>query len=339
MTDFDSLTEGLLINNEEAAGGDCKTKKDIEIENPFETKTEPPPQPVIVKAQPIIQTPTQPNNSTFFDTREFQKELRTKSIKKNKSYQLYSENITAYDIASGCARSVFYRINNVPTNNYANKWLPVELRCVMGQGVHDFIQDNCATFTEQEVCLKVPSKRLSTRLDCLINNDVLVEIKSCNYADLKDIIKTQKPRIKDFYQAALYKYLLENYLDEIKQQKPTRGGTIPLLDNYDIKHLQFIYVCHELVASDTDSMSAAVKDAKNLRKLSNSKKNPFWFIQTMNVDLQTVNMPVFENIIKEKIDDILYHLNNNKIPEMDNKFVDKGACFFCIHGKVCESQG
>lgn len=214
-----------------------------------------------------------------------------------------------------------------------------ELRCTIGSAVHDFIQDNCSIFTEQEVCLKVPSKRLSTRLDCLINDDILVEIKSCNYADLKQIIKDGKPRIKDFYQSTLYKYLIENYLDEIKLQKPTRGGTIPLLDKYNIKHMQFIYVCHEVISADTDNMSEAVKFATNLRKLSNSKKDPFWFIQTMNVDLSTINMTIFENVVKEKIDDILHHLNTNQIPEMDSKFIDKGACFFCIHGQTCSSQG
>jgi hypothetical protein len=330
--DFDSLTAGLLVNQ----GGDCSGKKEVEIENPFETKKEQPPQPIIVKSEPspIIH---QQKNATFFDTKAFQTELRNKSIKKNKSYQLYSENISGYDIASGCARSVFFRINNVPTNNYANRWLPVELRCTLGNACHDFLQDNCSTFTEQEVCLKVPSKRISCRLDCLINDDVLVEIKSCNYADLKNIIKTNKPRIKDWYQGALYKYLIENYLDEIKLQKPTRGGTIPLLDKYDIKYLQFIYICHEVISADTNNMSEAVKFATNLRKLSNSKKNPFWFIQTMTTDLANIDMNIFEDIIKDKIEYILNALNTNNVPPLDGKYIDKGACFFCIHKTVCES--
>lgn len=330
--DFDSLTAGLLVNNR---GED--NNEGVTIENPFEKSKEEqePPQPTIVKPSPVVVP--QPLPTSFFNTSDFQKELRNKSIKKNKSYALYSENITAYDIASGCARSVYFRIKNIPTNNYANKWLPVEMRCVVGTAIHDFIQDNCSVFTEQEVCLKVPSKRLSCRLDCLINNNVLVEIKSCNYADLKQIIKTNKPRIKDWYQGALYKYLLENHLDEIKKQKPTRGGTIPLLDNYNIEHLQFVYVCHEVISGDSDSMSEAVKFATNLRKLSGSKKNPFWFIQTINTDLSTIDMTIYEKIITDKIDFLYNSLESNKIPELDCQFIDKGACFFCIHKSVCES--
>jgi hypothetical protein len=334
MTDFENLTAGLLINddNDDSAVQQQKEK----IENPFETKVEAPPKPTITK--PIPKKITNTGNTTFFSTEDFQRELRTKSIKKNKAYQLYSENISAYDIASGCSRSVFYRINNVPTNNYANKWLPVEMRCTIGSGVHDFIQDNYSKFTEQEVCLKVPSRRLSTRLDCLINDNVLVEIKTCAYSDMADIIKTGKPRIKDFYQIALYKYLLENHLEEAKQQAPTRGGTIALLDEYNIEYFQFIYVCHELLADETESMSEAIKYAKNLKKLSGSKKDPFWFIQTINVDLRNIDMSIYEKIIVEKLDAILYHLNNNKLPELDSKFIDKGACFFCIHSSICKEQ-
>jgi len=314
VTNFESLTAGILVN----------TDSDREvIEEPFEI-----PLPVIVKNDPV-----------FFETRRFQTELRNKSIDKNKNYQLYSENLGAYDIASGCSRSVYYRIKNIPARSYADKWLPVHLRTQLGQAVHDFIQENSSTFTEQEVCLKVPSKRMSCRLDCLINDDVLVEIKSCPYSDIAKIIKTGKPRPNDFYQASLYKYLLETYLDEIKKQKPTRGGSNPLLDSYNIKYLQFIYVCHEVICADSESMSEAVKFAQNLRKLSNSKKDPFWFIQTVNIDLKTIDMTFYENIIKEKIDEILYYLDNDKIPELDSKYIDKKACFFCIYGDVCKSQG
>ncbi|MBC8427523.1 MAG: hypothetical protein H8D97_01390 [Proteobacteria bacterium] len=179
---------------------------------------------------------------------------------------------------------------------------------------------------------------MSCRLDCLINDNVIVEIKSCNYTDLKQIIKDGKPRIKDWYQGALYKYLLENYLDEIKQQKPTRGGTIPTLDKYNIEHIQLIYVCHEVISGDTDNMSEAVKFATNLRKLSGSKKNPFWFIQTMNTDLSTINMSVFEKIIVNKINHIYDSLKNDILPPLDSEFIDKGACFFCIHKDICQRQ-
>lgn len=117
MNDFDSLTEGLVISTNTIP----EKPKEVEIENPFINA----PTPVIVKPQPAPVINNSPSPMTLFETRAFQKDLRSKSIEKNKSYQLYSENITAYDIANGCSRSVFYRINNVPTNNYANKWLPV----------------------------------------------------------------------------------------------------------------------------------------------------------------------------------------------------------------------
>jgi hypothetical protein len=335
MTDFENLTAGLLINDNNADSAVQQPKG--EIENPFETKVEAPPKPTITK--PIPKKITNTGNTTFFSTDDFQRELRTKSIKKNKAYQLYSENLGAYDIASGCIRSVYYRINNVPTANYADKWTPVLLRTTLGSAVHDFIQDNCDTFTEQEVCLKVPSRRLSCRLDCLINDNVLVEIKSCPHSDLKDIMKTGQPRIKDFYQAVLYKYLIENHLEEAKQQAPTRGGSTALLDEYNIEYMQFIYVAHDLISSDTDSISEAIKHSKNLKKLSGARRNPFWFMQTVNVDLRNLDISLYENIINRKINEMVKYLAGNKVPEMDHEFIDKGACFFCIHSQLCKEQG
>jgi hypothetical protein len=334
MSDFESLTEGLLINNNINVNANVIATPP-KIENPFLDK---PQEDVVIK--PAVQKPiiNQNRNATFFDPKAFQKELRAQSIKKNKSYHLASENITAYDIAGGCSRSVFYRINNVPAKYYGNKWLPVEMRCTIGTAVHDFIQDNCGVFTEQEVCLKVPSKRMSTRLDCLINDNVLVEIKSCNYTDMKEIIKTGRPRIKDFYQATLYKYLLENHLEEAKLQKPTRGGVSPGLDKYNIEYIQLVYVCHELVSGDSDSMDDAVKFAKNLKKLSGSKQDPFWFIQTVNVDLRNLDMSIYEKVVVDKMASIKKALDTNQLPTMDDKYIDKQACFFCLHGDICKSQ-
>jgi hypothetical protein len=275
----------------------------------------------------------------LFDLNRFQTQLRAKSIQKNKDYHLHSENISGHDLASGCSRSIYYRINNVPSDNYANKWLPVDFRCHLGSSVHEFIQDNYQSFTEKEVCLKVPSKRLSCRLDCLINNNVLVEIKSCNYADLSEIIKTGRPRQKDLYQAVLYKYLLENYLEEIKLQQPTRNGVIPSLDYYKITNIQLIYVCHELISGDTENINDAVAFSKNLAKLNNSKQNPFWFIQTINVDLKNTNVQLYENLLVDKLEDVLSFLNSKTVPPLDSKFIDKSACFFCLHSNVCKNSG
>ena len=318
MNSFDKLTEGLIINNIKA--------EPVITDNPF---TGPP--PVINKGikpkEEIIESP--PKDGFLFDVHKFQTELRKKVINKNKEYHLNSENISGYDIASGCSRSVFYRINNVPTQNWANRWLPVEFRSALGTATHNFIQDNYTGFTETEVTLKVPSKRVSARLDALINNNILVEIKSCAYKDFSDIIKKQKPRIKDFYQACLYKYLLENHLDEIKLQQPSRGGKLPVCDNYKIDHFQFIYVAQQLINGDTESMDEAVAFATNLGKLSNSKKDPFWFIRTLTLDLSTVNMSLYEDLIKDKMAHILHFLNSNIVPPIDSKFIDKQACFFC----------
>nr|MBC8427427.1 hypothetical protein [Pseudomonadota bacterium] len=92
MNDFDSLTAGLILQQT-----DIENTSQKKIENPFITESIP--EPIKQVSKPIIKK--QQNSSlTLFDTASFQKELRDRSIKKNKSYALYSENITAYDIAS-----------------------------------------------------------------------------------------------------------------------------------------------------------------------------------------------------------------------------------------------
>ena len=174
-------------------------------------------------------------NSKLFCVQEFINTIKVKSSEKNINYIENSENMNAYDIAHQCIRIPYFRIKKYPVANYENSWLPIEFRARFGNAAHDMLQDYSTTFTETEACLKVPSLKLSVRLDAVINNDVVVEIKSCAYADYAKIISSKKPRIHDFQQAILYKYLLENHLDEIKQQKPTRSGSIPKLDKYDIK--------------------------------------------------------------------------------------------------------
>ena len=176
-------------------------------------------------------------NGRFFDLDTFINETHIKSRDKNKEAiekQLY---MSAYDVASSCISNIIYKIRNTPIQSYATKWLPVVLRSYLGNAAHAFIQHESKQFTEQEVSLKVPSIRFSGRLDCLINNDVLVEIKSLPYKEYKKIIKNQTPRIGDFYQCMTYKYILENHLDEAKNHTEQTRTQKPKLDKYNIRYI------------------------------------------------------------------------------------------------------
>jgi len=138
------------------------------------------------------------------------------------------------------------------------------MRASLGNAVHDCIQKNSDQFTEQEKSIKVPSIRCSVRLDCLIGDNILVEIKSCTYTDYKKIIKNQTPRIEDFYQVMMYKYLLEHHLKEAQAQTQLRTPP-PELAKYNIDTLQLIYVAHDICASDAESFSQCLKMATELK--------------------------------------------------------------------------
>lgn len=273
----------------------------------------------------------------LFNVKDFQNDLRQKSNNKNKNYHFFSENITSYDISSGCSRAIIFRIKNYPVKNYSDKWLPVQFRSVLGNACHEFIQNNCNKLTEKEVSLKVPSLNISARLDGIINDNVLLEIKSCGYTDFSKILKSELPRSKDFYQILFYKYLLENHLDEIKLQEVKYNGSLPKLNNYNIRYIQIIYICHELISGDSNSLSEAVEFAKKLRKLNESKKNQFWWLHVINLDLSKVSINEYIQIIKNKINDIRYHLLNNKIPDLNSDFIDKTSCFFCLYKDICST--
>lgn len=271
---------------------------------------------------------------TLFDLHKFGNELKTHSEIKNKRYIDNVENISAYDIAVNCIRNVVYKLRSTPIKSYADKWLPLSMRSTIGTAIHNYLQSYSSQFTEQEVSLKIPSIRFSGRLDCLINNNVLVEIKSVPFKDYQTIIKKQTPRVNDFYQCMVYKYILENYLSEAKDEKiKIREGTVkPKYDVYDIKYMQFIYVAHDLIASDTEDISESVKMLTALKQSLNSKKNPFYFISALNINTNSCDQ--YLEYIKTKIQHINYYMDTNKLPPENDPFIDK-KCFFCLYNNTC----
>lgn len=273
--------------------------------------------------------------SKLFCIQDFINNIKVKSSEKNQNYIENSETMNAYDVAHQCIRIPYFRIKKYPVQNYENSWLPIEFRARFGNAAHDMLQDYSTTFTETEACLKSPSLRLSVRLDALINDDVVVEIKSCSYADYSKIINSRKPRMHDFQQAVLYKYLLENHLDEIKQQKPSRSGSIPKLDKYNIQHIQMIYICHELLSNNDESITSDVEYAKQLRRKLDSKNNPFWFITCLTINLNEFDVQPHVDHLKEKMYHLKYALDNDYIPPLNNKFIDSKSCFFCIYKQIC----
>jgi len=178
------------------------------------------------------------------------------------------------------------------------------------------------------------------RLDAMINDDTIVEIKSCSYADYSKIMRTRSPRTGDFYQVVFYRWLLQNHLAEIKQQKPTHGGTLPSLPNYDnVKNIVLLYVCHELIAGDdNESMAEAVKFGTNLRryaKKENPGPNDFWFILPLTIKTDDIDIAGYEKHLTDKLDAILEHYYAKKIPDMSNPYVDTSKCFFCGFKSIC----
>ncbi len=279
---------------------------------------------------PIVQEP--------FNIDKFIEELHERSSIRNQLYREHAQNINAYDIASGCIREVVYKLLNTPVESFADKWLPILVRSTIGASIHEFIQNNTSQFTEREVSLKIPSKRFSVRLDNLIGRNILVEIKSCSYSDYEKIITTRKPRVNDFYQTMVYKYILENHLEEARDPSiPIRKGTFkPLLDSYDIQTVQFIYVAHDVTATDVDSFAEILQRIKDLKRVLNSRSNSFFFMTTMLVDVTNGIADPYIKYVKDKLEAINQYLDTETIPPAADPYIDKSKCFFCLYRKICD---
>ena len=282
--------------------------------------------------------PNLPTNYEPFNIDTFIKELYQKSSVRNQLYKEAVQNISAYDISSGCIREVIYKLANTPVESFADKWLPILMRSTIGTAIHEFIQNNSNQFTEREVSLKIPSIRFSGRLDNLIGPTNLIEIKSCPYSDYEKIITTRKPRVSDFYQSMTYKYILENHLDEAKDPKISirKGTAKPKFDKYDIKTVQFIYVAHDVTATDVDSFGEILQRIKDLKRLLNSKSNSFFFITTMVVDVTNEIATPFLQYVDNKIKAINNYMDKQQLPPLTDPYVDTKACFFCIYYKLCK---
>lgn len=282
-------------------------------------------------------TPISKNQDiSLFQVESFIQDIKEKSAEFNKKYFNITETINAYDVAHNCIRIPIFKLRRTPITDYANNWLPISFRAELGNAAHEFIQNTSRILTETELSLRVPSLNVSVRLDAVINDNVLVEIKSVPYKDYQTILRRRQPRNGDFLQAVLYRHLLENHLDEIKRQTPSRGYSLPKLNNYNIRYIQHIYVCHELIAGNTTSITEEIKLATTIKRSLNSKKNPFWFLTVLNIDTTSLDIESYERYILEKINLINSCLKQNKIPPMDNKFVDTKGCFFCLFQQPCK---
>jgi hypothetical protein len=327
---YSDLISGLYLNN-------LSSVRPAES-SPQQSINNTPVQPAIgLKETPILIQPINNDQPTIFSVDRFKAKLKEKVSNKNKNYQEYSSTINAYDVFS-CARIPYFRIKSYPVPDYSSSYLPVELRCQLGTACHEFLQEVDGIFTETEVCLKHPDLKISARLDALINHNVLVEIKSCGFNDYEKILKSNTPRVHDFWQTIFYKYMLENHLEIMKKQAPTRSGSAPALDFYNIDTIQLVYVCHELIAAEANTIGESVERAKILKRQLESKKNPFWFIKTLTIDLNKVNVEPYINHIKEKLAFILNSLETNTIPPLDSKFIDKKDCYFCLYNKICNNH-
>lgn len=281
--------------------------------------------------------PAIPPNSELFDINVFVKELGERSSTKNRLYREAVQNISAYDISSGCIREIVYKLTNTPVESFADSWLPVLMRSTIGTAIHEFIQNNTNQFTEREISLKIPSIRFSGRLDNLIGVNNLVEIKSCPYSDYINIVKNRKPRVKDFYQAMIYKYIIENYLEEAKDPKIKirDGSSKPKFDKYDIDTIQFIYVAHDVISADIDSFAEMLGQIKQLKQTFNSKSNNFFFMTTIVNNITDDIAAPFLEYVKNKISAINYYLDKQQLPDLTDSYIDTKQCFFCLYKRLC----
>lgn len=271
-----------------------------------------------------------------FDVATFSREVADKAENKNKIYAQVASNINAYDIADNCIRQIVYKLSGTPVSSFGDKWLPLSFRATLGSACHDFIQGISQQFTESEISLKIPSIRFSGRIDNLIGCNVIVEIKSCTYKDYQKIVRDQKPRIADFYQVMTYKYILENYLEEAKKNDIKTRTPKPVLDEYKIDTMQFIYLAHDITASDIEDFSVALGIVDSVKKQLNSKYNPFYFITSLVLDTSCFDQEPYINFIKDKMLQINWFLDNNKLPPGDNDYVNRKKCFFCHYNPICD---
>ena len=274
--------------------------------------------------------------ATLFETSEFVKMIDVASSAKKKHIYNNQEYVSAYDISTNCVRHVVLKLLNYPLPSYRDSWLPIGFRGALGSAVHNYIQENYTGFTELEASIKVPSIKTSVRLDAMINDNVLVEIKSCPFADYEKIIKSRTPRDPDFYQTIFYRWLLQNHLSEAKTQTKLRTQP-PSLQKYNINKIQFIYVAHDLISADVESLASSRRLIANMKKVLKSRYNQFYFMTTLTLDLDAIDVGPYEAYVVQKLNIILECLQNNTVPSLDNKFIDKSNCFFCPYYNICNT--
>jgi hypothetical protein len=127
----------------------------------------------------------------------------------------------------------------------------------------------------------------------------------------------------------------------MKEQKPTRGGKKPGLDDYsNIRYIQMIYVCHEIITGESELMSDEVKYATAVRKLAkkDSGISDFWFIAPLVLDTTQFDIDAHESFLVNKLEEILKYLELKQLPPDDHPYVDSSKCFFCQFKDQCNAH-
>ncbi len=275
-----------------------------------------------------------------FNIADFQEEIRSMSEEKNKKRaQRPNQNITGYDIAHNCIQSILYKLRHTPVPSYADKWLPIHMRSSIGTGIHEFIQRNTQQFTEIEPNIVVPSIGFYGKIDGLIGDNVLVEIKSCPWSEYDKIIKKQMPRQKDYLQAMTYAYILTNHCQETQSSAALKrvyeGGVVPKLKKYNIEKIQFIYVAHDIFAQDLESIPEMLKSLAAIKKRVKTKYNPFFFISSIVNDLQDKEKTECFTWIDNKFKAIHEYQKTGNDVKPGDPYLDNSSCFFCQYSSIC----
>jgi hypothetical protein len=115
-------------------------------------------------------------------------------------------------------------------------------------------------------------------------------------------------------------------------------GEKPKLSKYNVDKLQFLYIAHDIVSSQAETYAEMLECVKSVKKVLNSRQNPFFFITTVIVDLDEETCNKMDEFIKGKFEDIHHYLRTETNPDDTSRYVNKKNCYFCPYKSICKLE-
>ena len=93
-----------------------------------------------------------------------------------------------------------------------------------------------------------------------------------------------------------------------------------------------------MFSQSCNSVSDAIKQFTAIKRAFKSRYNKFHFITAINIDITKVpNMSEYLDYMLEKIKQVNYYIDANKVPPKNNQYV-KDNCFFCLYKSICQKE-